>query len=49
MEYFPQENIIIKRHRSIKNPIDLREEDTKIYSDEENPLIKLKVLKLRNE
>jgi hypothetical protein len=32
VEYFPQENIIVKGYESIKDPVYLREED----SDEEN-------------
>jgi hypothetical protein len=37
VEYFPAENIIIKGSRSIMNPLHIVDEDTKIFSDDENP------------
>jgi hypothetical protein len=37
VEYFPEENIIIKGSGSAMDPLDMTEDDTDIYSDEENP------------
>jgi hypothetical protein len=37
VEYFPDENIIIKGSGLATDPLDLTEDDTDIYSDEENP------------
>jgi hypothetical protein len=37
VEYFPDENIIIKGSGSASDPVDITEDDTDIYSDEENP------------
>jgi hypothetical protein len=37
IEYFPEENIIIKGSGWATDPLDITEDDTDIYSDEENP------------
>jgi hypothetical protein len=37
VEYFPEENIIIKGSGSATDPLDIAEEDTEIYSGDENP------------
>jgi hypothetical protein len=37
VEYFPDENIIIKGSGSAMDPLDMTEDDTDLYSDEENP------------
>jgi hypothetical protein len=36
IEYFPEKNIIIKGSGSTTDPLDMTEDDTDIYSDEEN-------------
>jgi hypothetical protein len=37
VEYFPEENIIIKGSGSAMDPLDMTGDDTDIYSDDENP------------
>jgi hypothetical protein len=37
VEYFLDENIIIKGSGSATDPLDIVDEDTEIYSDDENP------------
>jgi hypothetical protein len=36
VEYFPEENIVIKGFGSATNPLDIADENTEIYSDDEN-------------
>jgi hypothetical protein len=36
VEYFPNENNIIKESGSATNPLDIAEDDTDLYSDDEN-------------
>jgi hypothetical protein len=40
IEYFPEEDLIIKGSKSIEDPFDVADDDTDIYSDEENPKAK---------
>jgi hypothetical protein len=40
LKYFPEQDLIIKGSGSVEDPVDLAEEDTDIYSDEENPKAK---------
>jgi hypothetical protein len=37
VEYFSEENIIIKGSGLAMDPLDIADEDTEIYSDGENP------------
>jgi hypothetical protein len=37
VEYFPEENIIIKGSGLAMDPLDMTEDDTDLYSDDENP------------
>jgi hypothetical protein len=37
IEYFSEENLIIKGSGSIEDPFDIAEDDTDIYSDDDNP------------
>jgi lipid A disaccharide synthetase len=37
VEYFPDENIIIRGSGSTTDPLDIAEDNTENYSDEENP------------
>jgi hypothetical protein len=36
IEYFPEEDLIIKGSGSVEDPFDIADEDTNLYSDEEN-------------
>jgi hypothetical protein len=40
IEYFPNEDLLIKGSGSVEDPLDIADEDTDIYSDEENPKAK---------
>jgi hypothetical protein len=40
IEYFPEEDLIIKGSRSMEDPFDVADDDTNIYSDSENPKAK---------
>jgi hypothetical protein len=40
IEYFPEEDLIVKGSGSIEDPFDVADDDTDIYSDDENPKIK---------
>jgi hypothetical protein len=37
IEYFPEQDLIVKGSGSIEDPVDLVEEDTDVYSDKDNP------------
>jgi hypothetical protein len=40
IEYFPEEDLIIKGSGSIEDPFDVADDDTDIYSDDDNPKAK---------
>jgi hypothetical protein len=40
IEYFPNEDLLIKGSGSVEDPLDIADEDTDIYSDKENPKTK---------